>query len=139
MLEHVTSDAEIAFLIGREIGHIVAQHYAENLTISYCIEILMAILNPIGLWDAFRNEYGTPVAHILLAQEFEADYIGIRLSALAGYDPREAPKFLEKIDEFWVANIVSPTPKRRAKYLSSPENMWQPLSIYLRGCLKQDK
>ncbi|XP_028797462.1 metalloendopeptidase OMA1, mitochondrial-like [Neltuma alba] len=147
MLEHVTSDAEIAFLIGREIGHIVAQHYAENLTISYCIKILKAILNPIGLWHAVRNKYGPPVIHILLAQEFEADYIGIRLSASAGYDPREAPKFLEKIDQFWVANIdkfwvaniVSPTPERRAEYLSSRKNMWQPLSIYLRGCLKQDK
>ncbi|XP_028797470.1 mitochondrial metalloendopeptidase OMA1-like [Neltuma alba] len=57
MFEHATSDVEMAFLIGREIGHIVARHTAENLTRAYGFKILESILNPIGLWDAFKDHF----------------------------------------------------------------------------------
>ncbi|XP_028797469.1 mitochondrial metalloendopeptidase OMA1-like [Neltuma alba] len=57
MPEHLKSDAEVAFLLGHEIGHIVARHYAENLTTAYRFRIMKSMLNPIGLWDAFMNKY----------------------------------------------------------------------------------
>ena len=65
----------------------------------------------------------------------EADFIGLYLSASAGYDPREAPKILEKMDKFLSKNPSRLSPEWRAEYLSMREVMEVPLAIYLRGCL----
>ncbi|KAK4280472.1 hypothetical protein QN277_012096 [Acacia crassicarpa] len=146
MFEHITSDAEIAFLVAREMGHIIARHYAEDLTIHLSVSImfpilkvLKPILNPIGLWEAAMDKYVSYVFYALHIQEVEADYIGMHLSALAGYDPRVAPKLLEKMDKFWTPNAAFPTPKKRARFLSFPGVMEKPVSIYLRGCLKSNR
>ncbi|KAI9092510.1 hypothetical protein K1719_027638 [Acacia pycnantha] len=146
MFEHITSDAEIAFLIAREMGHIVARHYAEDLTIRLgvnimvpILKVLKPILNLMGLWEAVVDKYSTYVIYVLHVQELEADYIGMHLSALAGYDPRVAPKLLEKMDKFWTPEVAFPTPKKRARFLSFPGVLEKPVSIYLRGCLKSSR
>ncbi|KAI9092514.1 hypothetical protein K1719_027642 [Acacia pycnantha] len=142
MFEHITSDTEIAFLIAREMGHIVARHYAEYLTVRLGVSILKVlkpILNLIGLWEAVVGENNSYVIYVSYGQEFEADYIAMHLSAVAGYDPRVAPKLLEKMDKFWTLGVAFPTPKQRAKFLSYPEVLEKPVSIYLRGCLKSSR
>ncbi|KAI9076702.1 hypothetical protein K1719_041342 [Acacia pycnantha] len=118
MFEHITSDAEIAFLIAREMGHIVARHYAEYLTVRLGVSILKVlkpILNLIGLWEAVVGENNSYVIYVSYGQEFEADYIAMHLSAVAGYDPRVAPKLLEKMDKFWTLGVAFPTPKKSSR------------------------
>ncbi|KAI9092509.1 hypothetical protein K1719_027637 [Acacia pycnantha] len=126
------------------MGHIVTRHYAEYLTIRLgvsimvpILKVLKPILNLIGLWEAVMDEYSTYVIYVLHGLEFEADYIAMHLSALAGYDPRVAPKLLEKMDKFWTPEVAFPTPKKRARVLSFPGVLEKPVSIYLQGCLKK--
>ncbi|KAK0598613.1 hypothetical protein LWI29_036304 [Acer saccharum] len=61
--------------------------------------------------------------------ELEADYIGLMLLASAGYDPRVAPKALEKLDQF-TGDKMNPSVKERAQLLAQAKVMEEALAIY---------
>ncbi|TXG70787.1 hypothetical protein EZV62_005722 [Acer yangbiense] len=61
--------------------------------------------------------------------ELEADYIRLMLLASAGYDPRVAPKALEKLDQF-TGDKMYPSAKERAQLLAQAKVMEEALSIY---------
>ncbi|KAJ1399418.1 Peptidase M48 [Sesbania bispinosa] len=122
LLEHFRSDAEIATIIGHEVGHAVARHSAEGITKNLWFFILQLILYqfvtpdivntmsslflrlPFSRRNAimikpFRCQVVTQTKWLqqMCRMEMEADYIGLLLLASAGYDPRVAPKVYEKL------------------------------------------
>ncbi|GAA0186061.1 metalloprotease [Lithospermum erythrorhizon] len=99
LLNYLESDAEIATVVGHEIGHAIARHGSEGITCNLWMIILM-----LGLHLLFNApEVISKTCKYLLAlphsrrMEKEADYIGLLLMASAGYDPRSAPKVYEKM------------------------------------------
>src|SRR6267143_607495 len=72
------TDDEVAQVMGHEIGHALANHTQERMSIAYSTGI------------------GTQLAAIPLPNsresESEADQIGIELAARAGYDPASGPQ-----------------------------------------------
>ena len=95
------TEAGLAAILGHEIGHVVARHGAQRMSVG--------ILTQVGLIAASEvmedSEYkaavlaglgvGSAVGVTLpfsRANEEEADEIGHIYMARAGYDPREAPK-----------------------------------------------
>ena len=68
--------------------------------------------------------------------ELEADYIGVLLSASAGYDPRVAPQVYDKLQQVGGSSALHdylathPSGKKRAKLLSEAKVMEEALSIY---------
>lgn len=110
-LFHYTKDETgLAFVIAHEVGHAIARHGGERMSQSLLLRLGQEGLNiAVGsksqvAIDAINQAYGilAGVGVILpfsRAQEYEADYIGLILMAKAGYDPREAPKFFQRMME----------------------------------------
>jgi predicted Zn-dependent protease len=95
-------EAGLAVVMGHEIAHAVARHGTERLSQSTAAELVLAAASP-------QLEKHQELAGLLLAgyqlgslgwgrkQESEADHIGLIYMARAGYDPREAVRFWERM------------------------------------------
>ncbi|WP_231887769.1 M48 family metallopeptidase [Thermodesulfatator autotrophicus] len=102
------NEAGLATVLAHEIAHAIARHGAERMSIAMVAafgETLAAHLfdfkNP-RTRELFLAAYGlgTTIGVILpysRKQEYEADTIGLYLMAKAGYDPREAVRFWERM------------------------------------------
>ncbi|KAL6522504.1 hypothetical protein OROMI_031462 [Orobanche minor] len=94
LLKICESDAQVGTVIGHEVGHVVARHYAERFTkllwFIIGMKIILARLRvPIPLILKLRRSWqnlSSILAHGVLFNEKEADYIGLLLMASAGYD-----------------------------------------------------
>uniref|UniRef100_A0A2P2J218 Uncharacterized protein LOC8266010 n=1 Tax=Rhizophora mucronata TaxID=61149 RepID=A0A2P2J218_RHIMU len=137
LLDHFKTDAEIATIIGHEVGHTVARHIAEKLTKNLWFAILQLILYQFVTPDLVNT-----LSNLLLRlpfsrkMEIEADYVGILLMASAGYDPRVAPKVFEKLGkltgESTLRDYLSthPSGKKRAQLLAQAKVMEEALALY---------
>lgn len=100
----------MAVVMGHEIAHALAQHGNERMSqqmaqaVGYTALDIALQEKPQQTKDLFLAAYGvgTTVGLTLpysRLQESEADEIGLYLMAYAGYDPREAPKFWQRMQE----------------------------------------
>jgi predicted Zn-dependent protease len=106
ILKVTKGEAGLATVMGHEIAHALQRHGVERMSRSILDQI--AQLGAIGA-AASGNAGGGAIQGLLGAygvnvslpfnrkQESEADYIGLRLMAEAGYDPREAVPFWERM------------------------------------------
>ncbi|KAI3890538.1 hypothetical protein MKW92_025314 [Papaver armeniacum] len=146
LLNVLRTDAEIATIIGHEVGHVVARHAAEIISINMCFQILKMTLR-ILLADLMTNlnELDNYLLDLPFSRrmETEADYIGLLLLASAGYDPRIAPRVCEKLGELVDGGSLledylytHPSGKKRAQLLSQDRVMEEALCIYkeLNSC-----
>lgn len=137
LLKHFTTDAELATIIGHEVGHAVARHSAEQITKNMWFAILQLILYQFIAPD-FANAMSTLLLRLPFSRkmEIEADYIGLLLMASAGYDPRIAPQVYEKLGkisgESGLRDYLSthPSGKKRAQLLARAHIMEEAVSIY---------
>jgi len=105
------SEAGVAVVMSHEIAHALARHGGERMAHAQARSIGQQGVELLGKW-AFQDGYeknreivqaayglGSQYGAILpfsRKHESEADLIGIRLMARAGYDPSEAPRFWER-------------------------------------------
>lgn len=106
ILTHTKNDAGMATVMGHEIAHALQRHGVERMSRSIIDQI--AQLGALGA-AASGHSSGAAIQGLLGAygvnvslpfnrkQESEADYIGLRLMAQAGYDPHEAVPFWERM------------------------------------------
>ncbi len=103
------NEAGMAVVMGHEVAHALADHGAQRMSAG-TIQQLGAVVGNVALQNSkyknytneFNMAYGltTNVAGMLpfsRSHETEADEIGIRLMAIAGYNPEEAPKLWERM------------------------------------------
>ncbi len=83
MFSIVENDDQLAAIMGHEIAHALAHHTSERL--AHEAALGGSILAQLG-----RLRYDRE-------QESEADHIGVFLMTFAGYDPREAIRFWQKM------------------------------------------
>jgi len=111
LLQLAESDAELASVIGHEIGHVTARHGAERMSEQMVIAGVGA-LGSVAVDSAakdggqtrqlFELAYGgaTTLGRVLphsRNNESEADRMGAIYAARAGYDPRAAITFWQKM------------------------------------------
>ncbi len=106
LLKVTKSEAGLATVMGHEVAHALQRHGVERMSRSIIDQI--AQLGAIGA-AASGQAGGSAIQGLLSAygvnvtlpfnrkQESEADYIGLRLMAEAGYDPRESVPFWERM------------------------------------------
>ena len=106
ILKHTKTEAGLATVIAHEVAHALQRHGAERYSRGILEQIgqLGALagaavggIDPgvaIGAMSAYGVGIALPNSRV---QELEADFIGLQLMAKAGYDPREALPFWERM------------------------------------------
>jgi predicted Zn-dependent protease len=105
LFPYTQTEAGLATVIGHEIAHALARHGAERMSQSLLAQVGLSALQ-IGLGSGDPGiVQGVALAYGVLGelpfdrrQESEADHIGLILMAKAGYDPREAIGFWERME-----------------------------------------
>jgi predicted Zn-dependent protease len=104
ILKYTQTEAGLAVVMGHEVAHALARHGGERMSRTVLAQLGLtagqvllgindpAVLQGIGLAYGIFGEL--PFSR---SQESEADRIGLILMARAGYDPREAVPFWERM------------------------------------------
>ncbi|HOM29726.1 MAG TPA: M48 family metallopeptidase [Deltaproteobacteria bacterium] len=108
ILPYTQTEDGLAFVLAHEVAHVLARHGGERMSQQLLLQLGQQGLNiavagrsPAAI-EAVNVGYGiaTTVGVALpfsREQEYEADEIGLMIMAKAGYDPREAPGFFERM------------------------------------------
>lgn len=95
------SEAELAGVVGHEIGHVTARHGAQQQGRAVGIELIAGLLGVLsgnsGIAQASSTLGGLYLRSYSREQEFQADSLGLRYLTRAGYDPAAMASFLVKL------------------------------------------
>lgn len=105
----MNDEAELAGVLGHEVGHVAAQHGKKrqsaaqrNSILGVLGQVLVgAVAGDSGLGQLLQKGIGTGAQLLTLkfsrTQEYEADDLGIRYLAKAGYDPKALSSMLASL------------------------------------------
>ena len=108
LLPLVSSDDELAVVIGHEVGHAVAKHSNERLSQQMMTQYGAAILGAavknksVAVQNVATKVYGIGAQYGVMLpfsrkHESEADYMGLVFMTIAGYNPDVALNFWKKM------------------------------------------
>lgn len=103
LLAHADSEAQLAGVIGHEIGHVTARHSAQQMSRQQALGLgvgLGAVLSPefARFGQLAQQGLGLLMLKYGRGQEEQADELGIRYALRAGYDARKLSGFFEVLD-----------------------------------------
>ncbi len=151
ILKIAQTEAGLATVVSHEVAHAVARHGGERVTSSLIVQVgalgLEAVLNsknidPDITYGIIMPAYGISAGiGVLLpfsrTQESEADRIGLIYMARAGYDPREAVKFWQRMAELEGRNktfeFLQTHPDNGTRIENLLKHMPEALDIYERS------
>ena len=143
------TDDEVAQVMGHEIGHALANHTQERMSIAYSTGIgtqLAAIALGARDQTAALMQQAAVVAIQLpnsRESESEADQIGIELAARAGYDPAAAVSLWDKMGKLGGGTppeflSTHPSPEHRKETLQALGARMQPLYLAAKSASPGD-
>jgi predicted Zn-dependent protease len=102
LLTHMNSEAELASVLGHEIGHVTARHSAQAITRQQLATVGLvgaAIVKPElgGVLQAAQQGLGLLFLKFGRDQESQSDMLGFRYMMRTQYDPREADDVFETL------------------------------------------
>jgi predicted Zn-dependent protease len=112
LLALASNGAELAGVLGHEIGHVTARHAAQRYSTATATSLGIGVLGILGViaglpapvTDVAGSGLQTGAAIYLQSysrdQELEADRLGIRYMTAAGYDPDAMVSFFRKLDAY---------------------------------------
>lgn len=100
LLKVARTQGQLAAVLGHEVGHVLAKHANERLSLQYATQTGAQLIAAVAGGDPARQktlfnvlgigvQYGVALP-FSRTQESEADLIGLRLMARAGFDPRQS-------------------------------------------------
>lgn len=103
ILKVATTDAQLAAVLGHEVGHVIARHGAERVSSQVATQLGLGVVDAFILGKQMDPNtkglimgalgVGSTLAYTLphsRTQESEADIIGLDLMSRAGFDPRQS-------------------------------------------------
>lgn len=116
ILPYTKDETGLAVVLGHEVAHAVAKHSNERMSQQMLTELggqaLGVALNTQSAETqrlasavfGVGSQYGVALP-FSRKQELEADELGLIFMAMAGYDPRQAPSFWERMSASGGANV----------------------------------
>jgi len=101
IMDYMDNEAELAFVVGHEIGHAIARHGGERMSRSILQSVGAVLVSAAFDSEVIDAIYGTGTEiGVMLpysrSNESEADAIGLILMARAGYDPSASYTFWKR-------------------------------------------
>ncbi len=133
LLARLSTEGELAGVLGHEIGHVLARHSAEQiakqqLTQGLTGALVLSTYDPEHPSSANTAQVALLVAGLVTLKygrddELEADRLGVRLMAEAGYDPRSLIAVMKVLGEAGAAGppefmSTHPDPGNRAERIA---------------------
>jgi predicted Zn-dependent protease len=147
LLRHVESDDELAAVIGHEIAHVLLRHANQRMS-AELIRGIGAVVAVVATDDMDSNDraavlaaygIGSQVGVMLpysRSHESQSDHMGLMIAARAGFDPRAAITFWEKMGAANPAKMpefLSTHPSSQTRIEELEEAMPEALRIYEAG------
>jgi len=92
---------ELAFILGHEMGHVIRGHAMDRIIANSAIAVGSRAMPIHGLLASWLGRVGMKFLESAYSQdlELEADTLGARLVAVAGYDPHAPMQLLSRLSE----------------------------------------
>lgn len=116
ILAHFNSEAELASVLGHEIGHVTARHSVEQMSRAQLAQIGLGVA-AIASEDfrPYAGLAGQGVGLLFLKfgrdDERQSDDLGLRYMTRAGYDPSQMPKVFSTLDRLSQSQGLRATPQ----------------------------
>jgi predicted Zn-dependent protease len=138
ILATVNSEAELASLMGHEIGHITARHSAKQYSKTQLAQLGLGVgamfIDSSILTGLAQNLVGLLFLRFSRDNEREADSLGIEYSSKLGYDATEMARFFEMLEKMnpgtdrsglpgWF--FTHPSPENRVQAVREKAKGWQ--------------
>ncbi|MGD2125992.1 MAG: M48 family metalloprotease [Desulfobacteraceae bacterium] len=139
ILAHLNSEAELAGVMGHEIGHITARHSAEQYSRAMLAQVGLAagmIFSETlrGLADFAQLGVGMLFLKFSRDNEREADDLGVEYASKAGYEASQMANFFETLEKMnpgsdrtglpsWFS--THPSPVDRVQTVRAQSREWQ--------------
>ena len=126
LLALANSEAELAGVLGHEIGHVFKRHTAKRVSRGNLAQ-LGAVATAILTGDQDTAQLFGQAAQLYLLrfsreQEYESDQVGVRLLAGAGYDPMAEAAFLNTLGAWSNLEAQIAGVQRPPEYLNTHPN-----------------
>src|SRR5262245_42663871 len=100
ILAFINNEAELAAVMGHEIGHVTARHTVRQMTRSELAQIGLGVGGMVSptfgqLGNLAESSLGLLFLRFSRDDEREADRLGVEYAARAHYDPREVSNFFD--------------------------------------------
>ncbi|MCG6954942.1 MAG: M48 family metalloprotease [Gemmatimonadetes bacterium] len=104
ILTHLTDEAELASVVGHEIGHITARHTAAEMSKQQLIGVGLAVGSIASATVAKYAGTASQALSILYLKysrddESQADELGLRYMTRANFDPRRMPEVFRMLEQ----------------------------------------
>ena len=98
------NEVGLAVVIGHEVAHAVAKHANERMSQQVLTQGGATILDMTAKNEIYNQAFGAASQYLFLLpysrkHETEADELGLVFMSMAGYDPREAPAFWQRMSQ----------------------------------------
>jgi len=133
LLAHLTNEAELASVVGHEIGHVTARHTAAEMSKQELIGLGLTagsmVSSQVAKYAGTANQaLGILYLKFSRDDESQADQLGLRYMRRANFDPRQMPEVFRMLDRLdaaggggrlptWLA--THPSPANRVAAISS--------------------
>lgn len=124
LMRQISTDDELAFVLGHELGHSEGYHITKNIERTFLIDLLTSFL-----FQENRNiaRFLSPVLQIGLSRgygfsnEHDADRYGFSVAVQAGFNPAGGAIFFHELQDKYgegsgsIANFINPHPKNSVR------------------------
>jgi len=145
MIKMLQNDAQLAAVLGHEVGHVIAQHGNERVSEGLGARAVLLVLDYLIGNKMERTTKNTIFVGLGIATQFgvflpfsrthesEADVIGLQLMAKAGFDPNQAVEVWKLMKENSGVNlpeIVSTHPSDDTRIANLSSRMPEAMGFY---------